>query len=463
MKVVTWVLRILSIVTFVYMAYLVYSIMSVLGVWDWSAPYDYIVTVFRLLSLLVFFVSITVFSGILAAALGVIPGGLTSGLYNSLILRLWYLQPYGVSGPYTDVNVAFSQFLGNIFQILDYLYNTSFIFLYFLCAGVGIALFLQSLVRMEHKYVAGAFISIQAILVIGAYAPMISVIDINPVPNDLIAFIFHSGQILALVSFAYLEISYQMIYSYSVGKPVEDREETLKKQLLALRTATRKQDAIDKGESLASSAMSRSSGATVFSFVREAIERKTLGEKDELENLDAISDVRRLQIFVDELLASDPNARDELTAKAAAPSSFYVISSTIMGSAIRFISVIALSFLLINPEFFMSLLNLTPGIQNSAELTQPEIILLFMVPLLLLFPFVAMVISSFVSQEEDVKEELSPEEKEAEKERKRKLKKMKKDAAKARKEREKAKRRKRTDSGDEIDEWDRALEETYGV
>ncbi|MBD3406024.1 MAG: hypothetical protein GF411_07870 [Candidatus Lokiarchaeota archaeon] len=457
MKVVTWVLRILSIAAFVYMAYLVYSIMSALGVWDWSAPYDYIVTVFRLLSLIVFFISIVVFSGIIASVLGAIPGGLVSGLYNTLVLRLWYLQPYRVDGPLTDVNAAFAQFLNNIMDLATYLFETTFIFLYFLCAGVGIALFLQSLVRMEHKYVAGAFISIQVILILGAYKGL-EVIDMNPVPVDFVTFIFQSAQILALVSFAYLEISYQMIYSYSVGKPVEDREETLKKQLLALRKATRKQDAIER-EKISSSGMSRSSGATVFSFVREAIERKTIGEQDALENLDAISDVRRLQIFVDELLSSDPDARDELTAKAAAPSSFYVISSTIMGSAIRFVSVLALSFLLINPQFIMDLLNLTPGIQNSAELNQPEIILLFLVPLILLFPFVAMVISSFVNTEEE-KEELTPEEKEAEKERKRKLKELKKEAEIARKEREKAKRGKKKGEGDE---WDRALEETYGV
>ena len=107
----------------------------------------------------------------------------------------------------------------------------------------------------------------------------------NPFPADFFVFLSEWAQILAIVSFAYLEVSYQMIYSYSVGKPVEDREETLKKQLLALRQATRKQDAIERGEKVASSGIGRTTSATAFSFLREAIERKVVGTQDALENL----------------------------------------------------------------------------------------------------------------------------------------------------------------------------------
>jgi hypothetical protein len=262
---------------------------------------------------------------------------------------------------------------------------------------------------------------------------------------------------LALVSFAYLEISYQMIYSYSVGKPVEDREETLKKQLLALRQATRKQDAIEKGEKVSTTAMSRSSGATAFSFLREAIERKVLGDKDVLENLDAVSDVRRLQTFVDELLSEDPKAKDELTAKAAAPSGSYVISSTLLGSAMRFLLVVTIAFVLMNPELLFAGLSLPPGIANSAEITQPEVVLLFLVPITLVFVFVSMIIG-WVSKREDVEE--TREEREARKLREKEAKKKRKEAAKARKKREKARKKRESKEGGP-DEWDRALDEVF--
>jgi hypothetical protein len=442
------------------MAYLVYAILDVNDFWHWDAPYAFVVTVFRLLSLIIFFLTTTMISGLVSAfAGGAMPSDLIVGLYNTLVLRSWYMQPYGVDGPLTNVAQVWASFQTNLFEVLNALWDNTFLFLYFLFAGIGIALFLQSLVRMEHKFVGGAFLSIQAIVIIAAYRAL-SVPDLNPFPVDFLEFLTLTAQALALVSFAYLEVSYQMIYSYSVGKPVEDREETLKKQLLALRQATRKQDAIERGEKVSTTGMSRTTGATAFSFLREAIERKVVGTQDALESLDAVSDVRRLQIYVDELLQTDSRARDELTAKAAAPSSSYVIASTITGSLIRFLTVVAISFILMSPGVVSALLNLPIGIQGSVELFQPEIVLLFLVPVVLLFPFAAMVISWFSRREVVEKEKMTEEEKEAQKERKKDLARKRREADRARKARAKA-RKKRKGDETEVDEWDRALEETY--
>ncbi len=451
MKAVTWILRILSVATFTYMSWLVYRALA--GYWDWDAPYIFIVTVFRFLSLVFFFLSVMMIMGFLSPLIGGAPAELIVGLYNTLILRMWYMQPYHVTGPLDSVEAVFGDFLMNMNSILVALWDLSFTFLYFLCAGIGIALFLQSLYRMEHKYVGGAFVAIQAILIIAAFRGMPDVPNFTVFPSDFVEFLTSSVQILALVSFAYLEMSFQMIYSHSVGRPVEEREETLKKQLLLLRQATRKQDAIERGEKLSTTGMSRSTGATAFSFLREAIERKVIGDKDVLENLDAISDVRRLQNFVDELLSSDPHARDELTARAAAPSSAYVIGSTLTGSAFRFFSVVAVSFLLMSPQFFVSILNLPPGVESSVALRQPEIVLLFLVPVLLLFPFVAMIISAMTQREE----ELTEAEKEMRKRREKERERIRKEAERRRRERERARKK----SKEAADEWDEVLKQTY--
>lgn len=441
------------------MAYLVYFILNPNDIWHWGAPYEFVVTVFRLLSLIVFFIATTMVSGLAAAFTGGIPENMIVGLYNSLVLRTWYMQPYGLADPLTNVQEVWASFQMNLSNVLIALWNNTFLFLYFLCAGIGIALFLQSLVRMDHKFVGGAFLSIQAIIILAAYRALI-VPDISPFPADFMEFFLTQGQILALVSFAYLEVSYQMIYSASVGKPVEDREETLKKQLLALRQATRKQDAIERGEKVSTTGMSRSTGATAFSFLREAMERKVMGGQSALESLDAVSDVRRLQIYVDELLQTDSRARDELTAKAAAPSSAYVIGSTITGSAIRFLTVVAVSFMLMNPNFIQMVLNLPIGIQNSVELLQPEIVVLFLVPVVGLFPFTAAVISWLSRREVEEKQKLTEEEKEAAKLRKRDLDAKKREAEKARRERAKARRKRKGDES-EVDEWDKALGDTF--
>ena len=442
------------------MAYLVYWLLDTNDIWHWNAPYLFIVTVFRLLSLILFFFISTMISGIASVfAGGALPNDLVVGLYNVLILRLWYMQPYGVSGPMTNLAEVWTSFGTNMNAVLIALWNNTFLFLYFLFAGIGIVLFLQSLVRMDHRYVGGAFLSIQGILIAATYKAL-TVPNLDPFPPDFIVFLTSWAQILALVSFAYLEVSYQMIYSYSVGKPIEDREETLKKQLLALRQATRKQDAIERGEKVSSSAMSRTTSATAFSFVREAIERKVVGTQDALENLDAVSDVRRLQIFVDDLLRTDSTAKDELTAKAAAPSSIYVIGSTLTGSAIRFLSVILISFVLLNPNIVIALLNLPIGVMDSIEIQQPEMMLLLFLPIVLLFPFAAMTISWFSKRPVVIKDELTEEEKAQEKIRKKELAKKRKEAAKARHAREKARKKRKGDES-EVDEWDKALEETY--
>jgi biopolymer transport protein ExbB/TolQ len=100
------------------------------------------------------------------------------------------------------------------------------------------------------------------------------------------------------------------------------------------------------------------------------------------------------------------------------------------------------------------------GIQNSMEIIQPEMMLLLFLPVLLLFPFAAMVITWFSKRPKVEKEELSSEEKQAERERKKDLARRRTEAAKARKERERA-RKKRSRTETEVDEWDKALEETY--
>ncbi|MBE0525490.1 MAG: hypothetical protein IH631_01005, partial [Candidatus Thorarchaeota archaeon] len=262
MKVVTWILRIASIATFCAMAFLVYWLLDSNDIWHWNAPYDFIVTVFRLLSLIFFFLTSTMISGLSSAfAGGVLPNDLVVGLYNTLVLKMWYMQPYGVSGPMANLEQVWTSFGANMFTVLGALWNNTFLFLYFLFAGIGIALFLQSLSKMDHKFVGGAFLSIQAIVILASYK-LLSVPNLDPFPSDFLVFLGQWAQILAIISFAYLEVSYQMIYSHSVGKPIEDREETLKKQLLALRQATRKQDAIERGEKVSSSGISRSTSAT---------------------------------------------------------------------------------------------------------------------------------------------------------------------------------------------------------
>jgi hypothetical protein len=133
----------------------------------------------------------------------------------------------------------------------------------------------------------------------------------------------------------------------------------------------------------------------------------------------------------------------------------------VIGSIIRFLSVIVVTFILMSPGVLAVIFNLPPGILNSVEILQPEIVLLLLVPVALLFPFASMVISWISQREEPEKPKLTKEEKEAQKLRKKELARRRKEAAKARRERARARRKRRAPEV-EKDEWDKALEETYG-
>jgi hypothetical protein len=71
-----------------------------------------------------------------------------------------------------------------------------------------------------------------------------------------------------------------------------------------------------------------------------------------------------------------------------------------------------------------------------------------------------MVISWFSKREVVEKQKLTKEEKEAEKQRKKDLAQKKREAERARRERAKARKKRKSDEI-EVDEWDKALEETF--
>jgi len=113
-----------------------------------------------------------------------------------------------------------------------------------------------------------------------------------------------------------------------------------------------------------------------------------------------------------------------------------------------------------SPNVIRLLLNLPIGIENSVEMLQPEIVVLFLVPIVGVFPFAAALISWLSKREVVEKEMLTKEEKEAMEKRKKDLARKRKETEKARRARAKARKKRKGDES-EVDEWDKALEDTY--
>jgi uncharacterized membrane protein len=101
-----------------------------------------------------------------------------------------------------------------------------------------------------------------------------------------------------------------------------------------------------------------------------------------------------------------------------------------------------------NHLFFIAFFNLPPGIQNSVEIAQPELVVFFLLPILLLFPLIAMIIVLFTKEDvatpdkekTEVKRESIPE----------KIARGMKRPSKTREDRK-----------SEEDEWDQALEKDF--
>jgi hypothetical protein len=103
------------------------------------------------------------------------------------------------------------------------------------------------------------------------------------------------------------------------------------------------------------------------------------------------------------------------------------------------------------------MLNLPVGIENSVEMTQPELILLFLVPIVLLFPFIAASIGWMSRQDEG--EQMTRAQRRQKKKREKERERQRKEAEGTRRERERTIREGTDEEG--RDEWDRALEGTY--
>jgi hypothetical protein len=146
-----------------------------------------------------------------------------------------------------------------------------------------------------------------------------------------------------------------------------------------------------------------------FSYIKEMIEKRKL-EMEENKLVRAASKTRRLGRYVDKLFRQDPEAEDALTASSSAPQAKSLALSTVLNSAFRISVLIIISFIIIHPQIFLQFL--PPAITESVAMFSPEIIILILIPILLLFPIIAKTIGYVrqrslimqIKQEEKVQE-----------------------------------------------------------
>lgn len=215
--------------------------------------------------------------------------------------------------------------------------------------------------------------------------------------------------LFAIISYIYLELTFQINYADIVTKPSLERSERLEAQLNILAreshfiTANIDKIKLEAKEKMKEIEEEQQEGLVVgkffaktgrrFSYVKEMIERKKL-EEEEKKLVTAASKTRRLGKYIDRLFREDSEARDTLTASSSAPRSRNLATSTLFNFIYRLGLLMIISFIIIHPHWFLAtIIQLPEAITESVAMFSPEVIIILLLPIMLIFPVISKLIS----------------------------------------------------------------------
>lgn len=280
-------------------------------------------------------------------------------------------------------------------------------------------LFIEAIIEML------AIFGIQFPFLENLHNPLDSSILVSP-SNDFFTFITSPIFLLAIALYIYLDISFQINYVNLVSKPSLERSERLENQLELLHKESLsittyvdqiKEESKKKKEELGIEQKEKISTFMgkkdqKFSYVKEMIQKKKL-EEEEKKLLTAARDTRMLGSYLERLFREDPTSRDTLTAATSAPKPSRLVLSTVISFVLRITALIFIGYLILHTAWLITDVFYLPiAISESVALYSPEIILVVMVPVILIFPVVAQLISfvkkraliSQLSEEEEIKQ-----------------------------------------------------------
>ncbi len=232
-------------------------------------------------------------------------------------------------------------------------------------------------------------------------------LNLNAIPIDnFFAFLISPTAIFAIACYLNLEWAFQINYIDNVTNPVLERSERLETQLEIIERESKfittdvdkiKEEARKKKEELGLEEVRASKifakTTQKISYIKEMIEKKRL-EQEEKKLISAASKTRRLGRYVERLFREDEDARNTLTAQSSAPKAKSLVVSTVFVFVYRMILLILISFIIIHPRwFFINVFNLPEAITRSISMYSPEVTLILLLPIILLFPVISKIIS----------------------------------------------------------------------
>jgi len=337
-------------------------------------------------------------------------------------LSLWFNFPGG-SAPRLDEIPDL--ILGELAGFLENLYLIAFFILIIISIVYAIRAFIQTNPKYDLIVIGSLVLMIVIPLIVFGFREMLTLFNVtfeyfeglpNPldtnslsqIPIDnLFQFLGSPVILLAIVSYIYIEIAFQINYTDTVTKPSLIRSDRLEAQLNILKSeshyitanvdkikeeAKARKEELEFGEKEAISKFFAKTSEK-FSYVKEMIERKKL-EEEEKKLVTAASKTRRLGRYIERLYREDAEAHETLTAKSSAPRSKSLIVSTIINFTYRAILLITISFIIIHPHwFFVNVFNLPPSITESVAMFSPEVVIILLIPIMLIFPAISKLIS----------------------------------------------------------------------
>jgi len=338
------------------------------------------------------------------------------------LLSLWFTFPNGTTPEFSEI----PDLIGQEFAVFtENFYLIAFQILFIIAIYYAIKAFLKTDPKNDLRVVGSIVLMLVVPLMVFGFKDMLELFNITipyledlpypldpsleVIPIDNIFQFFASPVILlAIASYIYLEMAFQINYTFTVTKPSLERSYRLEAQLSVLQSEsyyiTANVDKIKEEAKKRKQELKIEEKATIgkffaktgetFSYVKEMIEKRKL-EEEEKKLITAASKTRRLGRYIHRLFQEDNEARDTLTAKSSAPKPKSLIVSTIINFIFRVGLLIIISFIIIHPKWFMeNVFSLPPAIIESVAMYSPEVIIILLVPLMLTFPVISKIISS---------------------------------------------------------------------
>jgi len=238
--------------------------------------------------------------------------------------------------------------------------------------------------------------------------PIDPIVKEIPIDN-FFAFMASPIILFGISAYIYLELAFQINYADTVTKPSVERSDRLEAQLNILARESHYITAnVDKIKEEAKERMKeieleQKEGLTLgkffaktgkrFSYVKEMIEKRKL-EEEEKKLVTAASKTRRLGRYIERLFQEDSEARDTLTASSSAPRARNLATSTLLNFLYRVSLLLIISYVIIHPYWFLvTVLQLPDAVTESVVIFSPEVIIVILLPIMVIFPVIAKLIS----------------------------------------------------------------------